>query len=284
MKNLFQNLNNFFKTNLGNQVLKYFYFYSLTWLVHLIIISIITYFHLILNHNIGTIADWIVDRGWILIIVTKMIIFSIAVQFMKLKSSKFSLVKGMLRNAVSWPHQETFITLLFLLLGLVSAGEAGLNDAYIFDLSRAFYTIVGTLIFFGIDLIYILILDVFHPLKSVNDKKFKLVLFPFLFYFFTRITFIYEQVISFKFYSYFFIILYLAYWRRRNWTLPLFIIVLFFIPSFLFLGIDPVWNESFSLFKLHRPLNSFSMLILFIFPALYLEYRKKKNPEYIYRD
>jgi hypothetical protein len=281
---LINKINEIFKTPLGKQSLNYFLFYIIIWIIHLILISFITYFHLILNHNIGTIADWIVDRGWIVISLTKIFIFSLATQFMKLRTKKFVLIKGMLRNAISIPRTESFVVLLFLILGIVALGDIKINPSYFLDFWRSFSSVIGTFIFFAVDLFFLLFLDIFNPLKTDEEHFNKIIIFPFLFYIFTKMTFIYEQMVSFKLYGYFLLILYIAYWRRRNWTLPILFISVFFVPLFTFLGLDPVWGNSFSLFKGNNEIGTMPINVLLIFACGYLEWKKRAIPEYIYRD
>ncbi len=284
MKKLVESLRDFFATNLGSQVSNYLLFYAIVWGFHLLLISVVTFFHLILGHNIGTIADWIVDRGWIQISVTKILIFMLAIQFMRLRNKKYAHIRGMLRNSFAIPRHEAFVAVLFLLLAFIGIGDVYYNQAYIFEPVRILTATIGTFVFFGIDLILILILDVFHPLKKHRDINKKIFLFSLLFYMVTRATFIYEQTISFKLFPYFCLILYCAYWRRRNWTLPILMIGTFFIPTFVFFGLDPVWGETFTPFKMRHDLSTTSILVMFAIVIYYFEYRKKKNPEYIYRD
>lgn len=274
----------FLNSPIGKQCTNYTLFYAVIWVFHLIIVSVISYFHLILNHSIGTIADWIIDRGWIVISISKIVIFSIAVQFMKLKTKKYVLIKGMLRNSVSWPRHESFVLLVFLLLGIITIGNIHYNPAFILDFNHLISSSIGTLVFFGIDLFFILILDIFNPLKTEEERKLKIFIFPFMFYLYTRATFVYEQTISFNLYGYFLLILYFAYWRRRNWTLPIFLIISFFLPLFVFMGLDPVTGPTFSIFSSNYVLGTPSLIILVLFSCAYLEWRKRKYPEYIYRD
>ena len=284
MKKLLNYLQVFFKTALGKQVINYALFYAVIWAFHLIFVSVIAFFHLILNHNIGTIADWIVDRGWIEIMVTKLLIFFFAIQFMKLRNIKYAHIRGMLRNAVAFPRHEVFVSVIFLLIAVMSVGEIKMNHAYIIDVYRFLISILGTLVFYGVDLVMILILDVFNPLKTEKEEKNKMIIFSFLFWLFTRMTFIYEQSVSFSLFPYFFLLLYFAYWRRRNWTLPLFLLASFFVPAYALLGLDPVWGSSFTLFYMQRPIHVVSIICMVLILFSYLEYQKRKFPEYIYRD
>jgi len=274
----------FLESPLGSQVKYYGLFYFVLWSAHLILISLISYFHLLLNHNIRTIGDWIGDRGWTLIIISKVFIFYCALQFIRLKSKKLNSIRSYFRNSIQLPRKEIIAALLFLLLGLMGLGSMSFNRSLIFEIDRLFLSTLGTFVFFSVDFALIVILEIFFPLHSVIDRKRKLFLFPFLFYSFTYASFIYEQTVSFKLYAFFFLLMYLGEWRRRNWTFPLLFLLVFLIPTYAFFGLDPVWSSSYSFFKAEKMISSFSIFALIAFAIGYLERSKNKNPEYIYRE
>lgn len=269
---------------LGAQVKYYALFYFVLWSFHLVMISLISYFHLLLNHNIRTIGDWIGDRGWFLIILSKTFIFYLALQFIRLKSNKMSLVRSYFRNSIQWPRKEIFVALFFLLIGLMGLGKMSLNQTFIFELPRMLLSAVGTIVFFSVDYALLVILEIFFPLRSFQDEKRKLFAFPLLFYWFTNATFIYEQTVTFKLYAFFFLLLYLGEWRRRNWTLPLLFLLAFLVPCYTLLGLDPVWSSNYTFFAMEKSISSSSIFILVGFAVFYLHNHVKKNPEYIYRD
>ncbi len=274
----------FFNTPLGSQVKYYAMFYLFLWGFHLIIISLISFFHLLLNHNIRTIGDWIGDRGWGLIIFSKLAILYIALQFIRLKSKKISLIQNYFRNSIQLPRKEILVVLIFLLMGLMGVGKISTNPSIIFEISRMALSILGTFILFSVDYALLIILETFYPIKNQKELRLKLFLFPLLFYCFTYATFIYEQNVSFRLYAYFYLLIYLGEWRRRNWTLPLLLLISFLIPSFSFFGLDPVWGANYSFFVMQRIVSTFSIFILIALSTGYLYLVQKNNPEYIYRD
>jgi hypothetical protein len=169
----------FFETPLGNQVKFYALFYLCLWSFHLIIISLISFFHLLLGHNIRTIGDWIGDRGWLLIIFSKGSIFYLALQFIRLKSKKLNLLKSYLQNSIQLPRREIFVVIAFMLVGLAGLGKLGFNRAYIFELPRILYSIVGTVVLFSADYALIVVFEIFIPSVirwvNVNHINFPLV-------------------------------------------------------------------------------------------------------------
>jgi hypothetical protein len=284
LKSKFNEIVDFFDSPLGSQIKYYALFCFVLWSVHLILISLISYFHLLLNHNIRTIGDWIGDRGWALIIISKVLIFYLALQFIRLKNKKINLVRNYFRNSVQLPRKEVIVALLFLIVGLMGLGRITLNHTLIFELDRMILSTVGTFIFFSVDYALLIVLEIFFPLESAIDKKRKLFIFPLLFYYFTYATFIYEQTVSFRLYAFFFLLLYLGEWRRRNWTLPMLFLLAFLIPCYTLFGLDPVWSSSYTFFTVTNVISSFSIFILIGFAIAYLHRTQKMNPEYIYRD
>jgi hypothetical protein len=284
LRKKFNEVIEFFDSPIGSQIKYYTLFCFVLWSLHLILISLISYFHLLLNHNIRTIGDWIGDRGWALIIISKVLIFYLALQFIRLKSKKINLVRSYFRNSIQLPRKEVIVSLFFLIIGLMGLGRVTLNHTLIFEIDRMLLSVVGTFVFFSVDYALLIVLEIFFPLESALDKKRKLFLFPLLFYYFTYATFIYEQTVSFRLYAFFFLLLYLGEWRRRNWTLPLLFLLAFIIPCYAFFGLDPVWSSSYTFFSATNVISSFSIFILIGFAVAYLQRTQTNKPEYIYRD
>lgn len=274
----------FLRSPLGKQVVFYFFFYAFLWGFHLILISLVSYFHLLLNHNIRTIGDWISDRGWTLIIISKLIVFYLAMLFVNLRTKKIFSLKSYFRNSIQSPRIEIFVTLIFLIIGLMGIGEMKINRTMIIEIDRLIFSMAGTFVFFAVDYVLLVILDVFYPLRDEHLRLKRIFLFPLLFYFFTAATFVYEQTISFKLYALFFLLLYSGEWRRKNWTLPALFLTSFIIPAFSLMSLDPVWGEIYSPFVPAKKIGGVSFLILIAFAVGYLQYTLKKKPEYIYRD
>jgi hypothetical protein len=279
-----ESLISFSKSNLGKQFLFYFFFYAVMWVFHIILISLVSFFHLLLDHNIRTIGDWIGDRGWSLIIISKLFVFYLAIQFINLKTNKIFSIKSYFRNNIQTPRLEVFVALIFLIIGLMGIGDIRFNSTMIFELDRILLSFLGTFVFFAVDYILLVILDVFFPVRDEVLRNRRLFLLPFLFYLFSAATFMYEQTISLNFYAFFLLLVYSGEWRRKNWTLPAVFLVSFLIPCFTFLGLDPVWGEIYSPFFASKKISTPSIFILVGFAVLYLHYTLKKKPEYIYRD
>ncbi len=277
-------LKDFFHSNLGRQCWYYFLLYIAIWIVHLIFISVITFFHLNLNHSIGTIADWIVDRGWQSILLSKGIVFLVLFHFLKLRISKYEYIKKMFSNSKAAKRKEFYVVYCSIVVILWAIYGIQPNGQFIFDPIRLFFSMISGFLFFALDLLFLLLLDFEFPLKKRRDEVKKIFLFPLFFYFFTSMTFVYEQNINFNLYSLFFILLMFLYWRRRNWTMPLSLILFLYVPMYSIFGLDPVWESRFSFFLPTQKVHSVFWPVLAFVIFYYLEVKKRINPEYIGRD
>ena len=288
MKNLISdNLNkilDFLQSNLGKQMILYCLFYVILWGVHLILISLVSFFHLLLEHNIRTIGDWIGDRGWGLIILSKVSVFYLAMLFVNLKTKKIFSLKSYFRNSIQKPRIEVIVTLFFLLIAILGLGEIRFNRTMIVEINRLVLSIVGSFVFFAVDYVLLVILDVFYPVRDAQSRIKRMVILPLLFYLFSAATFVYEQTITLKLYAFFILLVYSGEWRRKNWTLPAIFLIAFIVPAFSLLGLDPVWGEIYSPMAASRHISTTSVFILIIFAIGYLQYTQRKKPEYIYRD
>ncbi|MBY0415515.1 MAG: hypothetical protein K2Q18_15185, partial [Bdellovibrionales bacterium] len=224
------------------------------------------------------------DRGWTLIIISKVVVFYLTMLFVNLKTKKIFSLKSYFRNSIQTPRLEIIVANVFLILGLLGLGEVAFNKTMIIEIDRLVLSIVGTFVFFATDYILLVILDVFYPIREDNLRIKRILVFPLLFYFFSAATFIYEQTITMKLYAFFLLLMYSGEWRRKNWTLPALFLITFIIPAFSFFGFDPVWGEIYAPMAAGRKVGTISFFILILFSLGYLQYTLKKKPEYIYRD
>lgn len=280
----YNTIRDFLQSNLGKQMILYFVFYVILWGFHLILISLISFFHLLLEHNIRIIGDWISDRGWGLIIISKVAVFYLATLFVNLKTKKIFSLKSYFRNSIQAPRIEVIVTLLFLVIALLGLGEIKFNSTMIVEIDRLLLSIIGSFVFFAVDYVLLVILDVFYPVREDGLRLKRMILLPLFFYFFTAATFVYEQTITLKLYAFFVLLVYSGEWRRKNWTLPAVFLIAFIVPAFSLLGLDPVWGEIYSPMAASKKISTASIFILIFFAIGYLQYTLRRKPEYIYRD
>lgn len=286
MKILFDNLKQTYLSDdpLTVHVKRYFVYQAVTWIFHLIVISLVSFFHLILNHSLGTIAEWINERGWQLIIFTKLSVMFLFIQFFSLKFQVSSKLKSFYQNGFMWPRTDFVVMAIFFTIALLSLGKPEINSAIIFELDNLILSYFGLIIFFSVDFIFLILLNANIPLPK--DDRFKgALMHSFLFFLGTWVSFQYEFLnVNSSFFFLFFSLLYLSMWRRENWTLPFLFLFFVMSPISTFLGFDPVWQNQYSILRFSDSVKPFDINLLILICLLYLHFKKSQEPEYVYRD
>lgn len=279
---LIKKLSHFFYSNaLGGQVIYLFLYISIIWIFNLITISLASFIHILLNHSLSTIADWVVFRGWFIIILVKCTTLFIFYQFLKVKRDKLLKLRIFLKNYHQNIRYEVLVVIVFAYFVSLLGNNIQYNKDFIFDIWRGGIALLGILIFFLSDLLFSFSLDLNFDLTE-KEQRIKSILFPILLFFSARLSFPYS--VNTQMFGFYVLIFYLAHWKRRNWTYPLYFIICFILPFYLGFGADPIWGKSHSLFYLsnaNSKLQIFGMVTVII---LYLEYHKRFFVEYIYRD
>lgn len=286
MKIYFDNLKQIYLSSdpLNEQGKRYFFYQATVWIFHLLVISLVSFFHLILNHSLGTIAEWINERGWQLIIFTKFSVMFLFLQFFSLKFQITTKLKSFYQNGMMWPRTDFVVMAIFFFIALLSLGRPEVNSAIIFELDNLILSYFGLIIFFSVDFLFLILLNANFPLPR-EDRLKGAIMHSLFFYLGTWISFQYEFLkVNFIFFFLFFMLLYLSMWRRENWTMPF--IFLFFVisPISTFLGFDPVWQNQYSILRFSETVSVLEFNLLIVLCLLYLHYKKSQEPEYIYRD
>lgn len=286
MKGILENLLLFVqkKDAVSEHVKRYLAYQFTVWFFHLLLISLVSFFHLILNHSLGTIAEWINERGWQLIILTKLSVMFLFLQFFSLKLQVIAKLKSFYQNGWMWPRSDFIIIAMFFFIALMALGKPQGNPAIIFELDNLIWAYLGVVCFFAVDFLFLILLNANFPLPR-NKHLLVSLLHAATFYLGSRATFQYEIThVSLIFFFLFFLLLYLSMWRRENWTLPCFFLLLILAPISAFLGFDPVWQNQYSLFYFSDKISVGEFNLIVFLCILYLHWKKSREPEYVYRD
>ena len=284
------------RVNLKNicYILTYYSLFNvLVWLTHLFFISVFTFFHFILDHPINVIENWIYHNGWEVITITKFLSLLIILKFVNLKNSSKEPIRDMIVNGFIYPKKEIFVVITFLITSYIFLGRPHLINNSTVNLGNISISFICFLLFFLLDVFVLNSLDRIYPVKSklILIKTF---LCPIIFMVFTKFSFglilgvnssnmtIFGNEIHFLIYIHFFFILLLEYLEGTNWSYSLLYLMLFASPLNTLFGLDPVWGENFTVYKMHKKITIVEVLALFFVGAVYLFMKKNKKQELNY--
>lgn len=216
--------------------------------VHLLILSIVAFFHFLLNHRMADIQDWVFFHGWEILTIGKLLSLFLVSRFIGILSSErrpflhlYHFKKGILKK-------DLFISLVIFLLGVVIVGKpvAAVN----FDLNfyRLSVSLIGPLVFYGSEVLVLLSLNEYLPLKK-KQWHVQVILFSLITYLSHRALFLYGERWEGDVVFFFIFIFYTLRLRGSfGWIHPFCSIVFLILPLSAFFGLDPIWGSRFSPF------------------------------------
>ena len=148
-----------FHLSLGiRKILAYYLGYSLLFLViHLSLISLVSFFHFLLDHDMLVIENWLYRNAWEMIFFSKLISAMICIKALKLNNYFISSLFSILKNDIWKPTKEAsifiiFIIVLFHVLIAQFGGEVTGNSK---STDFAYISFLGSISFYLIDFIVI---------------------------------------------------------------------------------------------------------------------------------
>ena len=255
-------------------VLYFSLFGIFNWISHTIIISIIAFFHFSLNHRLTIIDDWIFEYAWSIASLSKSFAAVLIFKFISVNSSRRSPFRELLGKGIVAPSKEILIMITLFLTFFFFFGGGNLDPIEAFNMSSILSSVYGVTLFYGIELFIIYSLNVFYPLKSSQQNSMT-PLYAAVFILHNKITFFYAEGLTSIVYLNFIVLTFLVFWKRLNWSLPIYMMIFYICPAASLLGLDPIWSDNFSLFTLKTNISTPVYIGIIIVPICYLLFKKK---------
>lgn len=261
-------------SNSHKQILNFCSYQLLCWLLYLIILSLGTFFHFLLDHRLGVIEDWLFEFGWQLISVSKLLGF--------LAISSFYMIKFDVGNPLVKIFYEGNRSLdvrlikifLFIFISLVLFG--GFEKGVTFNIYKVLASYTSSVSFYFFDVIVIILGQKVWPLSL---KKQSSLLWPISLIFIgsSLLIFLKEQENSFLFTLHIILLFKFLLGESEGWTNPLAYLLLIVGPITSFLGIDPVWGNDFSLVQTYLGRDNIYLFTIIIISFFFIKIHNKEN-------
>lgn len=223
--------------------LKYIAFYISSVAFHLIIISIITFFHFLLDHRLIVVENWIYDFSWQIFMISKVICFLFFYKYFIFFKKENDLI-SFTRENFSFNKLDVFLIPLISLAFLLFYIDPYVKSNHEFDLLRAIFHISSIVLTMAIDLLIVLILMKEKGRESLH--LIEVVLFSLVSYFSFQSVFLFSHKNAYVLILN--VILFYFLYLKKDLGLPFLFISLFIVPLYLLMGFDPIWNGDYSLF------------------------------------
>ncbi|EQC45317.1 hypothetical protein [Bacteriovorax sp. Seq25_V] len=221
-----------------------FGFYFLAWVVHLIIISIISFFHFRLDHRLIVIENWIFDYAWTLSLMSKVIAFILYWRyFYEDRIKNFTeAFESSAKKSIN-PEVLIFTIMNFALLSFFV--KPIVQENVLFSAGPSITHYLSVFFVFFIDL---MVLKIFRRNKGELNIKEVVICSSFL-YLYNIAVFPFGENLGISFYS--LIVLFFIYYFEfgKSYVNSSIYVLLVLCPLFVILGIDPVWGSKFAYFE-----------------------------------
>lgn len=268
------NWSQFFRSYLFKQSFYYGSYNLLTLLFHLIFVSLIAFFHFLLNHRLGEIEDWIFDRSWQIIIISKVLASFLVLKFISVRSDERKPLRTLFFKGWIFPKTEILVVVAFLFFSMIFLGRPVQGEQYSWMFFKFLVSYLCLFVFFMCDISVLSLLQKQYPLRKFGFR-FRVLVFPLVMYLVSKGSFLYGKELDILIYFHFLMCLYLARWREKNWSFPAIYLLAFAGPMASLFGLDPLWGNSYSLLKMTDTPKLIEITILGLISWGYLRYRFK---------
>lgn len=254
-------------------------FYFLAWVIHVLVLSVVAFFHFRLDHKLIIIENWIYDFAWQLALLSKLISFFIYYKFFyESRTKNFS---DLIFNIKSFlPQFEVFAVSLTILGFFSYFSHLSFADNVLFTFDRFF--IQGGSIFILLFLDF-LVIDIFDkdksPIKTDPKSLIIKVLFTSLVItIYTISIFPFGDNLNSSVFSLFGIAYVFYFLFDRSFINGLCYTAIVLIPLFTLFGFDPVWGQKFSYFTPQiKNLSLYSFSLMGVLLGYYCFFNKKRS-------
>lgn len=249
---------------------------SLQWIFFNIIMSIVTFFHFKLDHGLNIINEWVFFNGWEIVILTKLISIWLFLKFLMVGSTQRNPLKNLILNGIVFPGKEILISLGGIYFFFIFAGGGDLDPSFKGSFSQGLLTFICVFIYYLSTIFVFLAIQRQYPLR----EKYRLLFAPVLgavILLLEKEIFPFAKGMDSMVFSNLVLCQFLIGWRKYNWSLSAIFIIAFVAPCAVFIGLDPVFGNEYSLFNLSQNIGGLLYFVILLLSASYLVYKRKSD-------
>jgi len=254
--------------------LKYYAVFQLIFVVIVVILSSIgAFFHFLLDHEISIVESWLHNNQWEILIVSKLFSLYLINYWFKVRLYQLKSFRELVSELVGWPDSKAIVVAIFTVTSYIAVGNVayvGQNVGYWYYQVASF---MGLFIFFGIEFIVIAYLE-----DILNQK-----VHPPRLYMGACYTIIFAGALRMSVPDYYSLmpymvlcyssLIYLSGKSFKSWSNVVCFLILFVAPMGSLFGLDPVWGDDFSPFRIDKKLNFAFLAAIWVISFSYYTYR-----------
>lgn len=260
--------NNFGKINL---YIRYAIFLGCVWITHLVIISIVAFFHFQMEHGLSVIEEWIYLNGWGITALAKVSGLVVLWKTLLYAEEKQRFIQY-IQNSIIAPSRDVLIVLCFNVLFFIMNGGIKFNTVDL-GVSEFLVALISIFLFYFVDVLYINFL--LQDQKTTRlERNLYLIIFSIMYFSASKLTFVYEKGIGLFVIFAFFMTVLLSVWPLKNVINGLVFLICFITPFSLLTQYNPIWGNSFPKIIILNGFTFSTYVCAAIISIVYLVYKK----------
>ncbi len=260
----------FLEPNLIQHIYYFLGYYLTHGLTYVVVLSVISFFHFLLDHRLADIQDWIFFHSWWILIFTKSVSFFVVSRFTGILSFERRPLIHLIMNKKGISRNEVYVAILIFIFGMILLGKPIWREDFEWEVSLVFLNFLGVVLFFSFDALLVLTLNDQLPLQRKSWIS-EVVLFSVLAFLFNKWTYFYGLNWSLQT-VFFYLLVFFALKLRGDfvWLHSFILIIVLIAPLCAMFGLGPLWHGLYSPFEFSAKIGSleigvFSLLTLFYF-------------------
>ena len=254
--------------------IKYYASFQLLYVVIFIILSSIgAFFHFLLDHEISIVESWLHNNHWEILLIAKLFSLFLLNRWFHVRLYQLKSIRELVRELVHWPEPKVIVISFFMIISYLTLGGVvytGQNLGYWY---YHFASFLGLFLYFSIEFIVIAYLDDVLNQKESPSFFWLSLSYTILFTIAFRLSVPdYYQLLPYVVLC-FSSLMYLSGKAFKSWSNVVCFLVVFVAPMGSVFGLDPVWGEDFSPFKMKSKLGLTFLAAIWMVSFGYYKYR-----------
>lgn len=254
--------------------LQYYFVFQLIFVILVVSLSSIgAFFHFLLDHEISIVESWLHNNQWEILITSKLISLFLINRWFTMRLYQLKTFRELVQQLVGWPDPKALVVAIFMVVGYITMGDVEFvaqNIGYWYFQIASF---LGLIIFFGIEFIVIAYLEDVLNQKVHPPRLYLGICYTIIFAAAFRLSVPdYYGLMPYVILCYGSLI-FLSGKSFKSWSNVVCFLILFVAPMGSLFGLDPVWGDDFSPFRVNKKLNLAFLSIIWMISFLYYRYR-----------
>ena len=255
------------------------FYFILCWAVYLVVSSVITFFHLQLDHSLNIVENWNFDQGWEIALFVKVVTFFIVIKFISIRSTSRKPLRTFFIDHYTVPNRSIFTLIIFNLIFAILYFRPIVAQRVTFEFFKIFSSYLGSLIYLFSEVIFLLFLQNIYKV-SKTKRNIETILFITLSYILNSYVFTHSSFALASLPFYLTLCFSTSFWREGSWSYPLLVLSIFICPLISLLGIDFIWGNDFSyLIPMKEPTLVLFTVLTLVSVGYMLYLKKMKSDE-----